>query len=65
MMAEKMLKIGDLKKRTGVSVGTIRYYENLGLLPPAVRQDNSYRYFHESAIDRVLFIKKHKLLIYL
>ena len=57
-----MLKIGDLKKRTGVSVGTIRYYENLGLLPPAVRQDNSYRYFHESAIDKVLFIKKAKTL---
>ena len=53
-----MLKIEDLKKQTGVSVGTIRYYEQLELLPAAVRHDNGYRYFDQSAIQRVLFIKK-------
>jgi DNA-binding transcriptional MerR regulator len=57
-----MLKIGDLKKQTGVSVGTIRYYEQLELLPAALRYDNGYRYFHESAIQRVLFIKKAQTL---
>jgi DNA-binding transcriptional MerR regulator len=57
-----MLKIGDLKKQTGVSVGSIRYYEQLELLPAALRHDNGYRYFHESAIQRVLFIKKAQTL---
>jgi DNA-binding transcriptional MerR regulator len=57
-----MLRIGDLKQRTGVSVGTLRYYENLGLLPAALRSDNGYRYFNDSAIDRVLFIKKAQTL---
>jgi DNA-binding transcriptional MerR regulator len=62
MTAGKMLKIGDLKKQTGVSVGTIRYYEQLELLPAALRHDNGYRYFPESAIQRVLFIKKAQIL---
>jgi DNA-binding transcriptional MerR regulator len=57
-----MLKIGDLKKQTGVSVGTIRYYEQLELLPAALRHENGYRYFHESAIQRLLFIKKAQIL---
>lgn len=57
-----MLKIGDLKKQTGVSVGTIRYYEQLELLPAALRHDNGYRYFDRSAIQRVLFIKKAQTL---
>lgn len=61
-MVERMLKIGDLKQRTGVTVSTLRYYENLGLLPPALRSDSGYRYFNDSAVQRVLFIKKAQTL---
>ncbi|MEL6494883.1 MAG: heavy metal-responsive transcriptional regulator [Cyanobacteria bacterium J06623_7] len=51
-------KIGNLAHQTGLTVGTIRYYSDLGLLPPAVRGDNGYRYYSHEAIDRVCFIKK-------
>ena len=57
-----MLKIGDLKERTGVNVSTLRYYENLGLLQPALRSDSGYRYFTDNAVQRVLFIKKAQTL---
>jgi DNA-binding transcriptional MerR regulator len=57
-----MLKIGDLKKRTGVKVSTLRYYENLGLLTPALRSDSGYRYFDDNSVQRVLFIKKAQTL---
>jgi DNA-binding transcriptional MerR regulator len=57
-----MLKIGDLKQRTGVKVSTLRYYESLGLIQTALRSDSGYRYFHESAVQRVLFIKKAQML---
>ena len=57
-----MLKIGDLKQRTGVKVSTLRYYESLGLLQPALRSDSGYRYFHDNAVQRVLFIKKAQTL---
>lgn len=57
-----MLKIGDLKQLTGVKVSTLRYYESLGLLQAALRSDSGYRYFHDSAVQRVLFIKKAQTL---
>ena len=57
-----MLKIGDLKEKTGVTVSTLRYYESLGLLQATLRSDSGYRYFHDSVVQRVLFIKKAQTL---
>ncbi len=57
-----LLKIGDLAKQTGVSVGTLRYYETLQLLYPAARGENSYRYYSIDTIARVQFIKKSQSL---
>jgi DNA-binding transcriptional MerR regulator len=53
-----LLKIGDIAKQTGVSVGTLRYYETLHLLFPEERGDNHYRYYSKNAIQQVEFIKK-------
>ena len=38
-----MLSIGDLSKRTGVKVPTIRYYEQMGLLAAATRSEGNQR----------------------
>ncbi|YAF96825.1 MAG: heavy metal-responsive transcriptional regulator [Nodularia sp. CChRGM 3473] len=54
----KLLKIGELAKQTDVAVGTIRYYESLGLLTPVERSENGYRYYDSAAIKRLKFIKK-------
>ena len=43
------LKIGELAKQTGLAVGTLRYYSDLGLLLPAARGDNGYRYYSQDA----------------
>lgn len=58
MTATTLLKIGDIAKQTGASVGTLRYYETLKLLSPVERGDNSYRYYHSETIQQVQFIKK-------
>lgn len=55
---KKLLKIGELAKRTDVAVGTIRYYESLGLLTPVERSETRYRYYDSEAIKRLQFIKK-------
>jgi DNA-binding transcriptional MerR regulator len=55
---KKLLKIGELAKQTDVAVGTIRYYESLGLLTPVERSENNYRYYDGEAIKRLQFIKK-------
>ena len=51
------LKIGEVARESNVAVGTLRYYESLGLLH-SQRGDNGYRYYQPQAIQQVLFIKK-------
>lgn len=52
------LKIGELAKQTGLAVGTLRYYSDLGLLQPVMRGENGYRYYDQNANRQVEFIKK-------
>lgn len=54
----KNFKIGELAKQTGLAVGTIRYYSDLGLLQPVARGDNGYRYYDQNTYRQVEFIKK-------
>uniref|UniRef100_B8HS38 Transcriptional regulator, MerR family n=1 Tax=Cyanothece sp. (strain PCC 7425 / ATCC 29141) TaxID=395961 RepID=B8HS38_CYAP4 len=62
MLATTLLKIGDIAKQTGVSVGTLRYYETLKLLHPVERGNNGYRYYSLETIQQVKFIKKSQSL---
>lgn len=52
------LKIGELAKQTGLTVGNLRYYSDIGLLQPVHRGDNGYRYYAQNASEQVEFIKK-------
>lgn len=52
------LKIGELAKQTGLTVGTLRYYSDLGILQPVARGNNGYRYYSNNASKQVEFIKK-------
>ena len=49
--------IGELSRRTGVPTKTVRYYEDVGLLPPAERKQSGYRIYDEAAIARLRFIR--------
>jgi len=51
------VKIGQLAERTGVSTKTIRYYEDIGVLPPARRESNGYRVYDTTATDRIAFVQ--------
>src|SRR3954466_1746434 len=50
---EQFLRIGDVAMRTGLTQRTIRYYEELGLLPPATRTQGDFRLFGERDITRL------------
>ena len=52
-----MLSIGVLSKQTGVKVPTIRYYEQMGLMPAPARSDGNQRRYPPAALDRLSFIK--------
>ena len=59
IVLEKRLKIGEVAVRSGMSVKTIRYYEDMGLLGPTVeRSDVGYRMFQLQALKRLEFIKR-------
>ena len=51
------MKIGELSERTGVSVRSLRYYEEQGLLVSA-RTPAGHRTFGPSAVDRVIRIQE-------
>ena len=51
-----MLTIGKLSKTTGVKVPTIRYYEEIGLLPQPKRLNNGYRDYDETDLARARFV---------
>jgi DNA-binding transcriptional MerR regulator len=53
----KALTIGQLATRTGVRTRTIRYYEQVGVLPPARRTPTRYRQYDQRAVERLLFIR--------
>ena len=56
------MKIGVLAKRSGLPVKTLRYYEELGLLPAVGRSEGGYRLFAEESLRRLKFIRRLKTL---
>ncbi|MDN3521609.1 Cd(II)/Pb(II)-responsive transcriptional regulator [Halomonas ramblicola] len=51
------MKIGELARRTGCPVETIRYYEREGLLPEPARSAANYRLYGEPHAERLAFIR--------
>jgi MerR family mercuric resistance operon transcriptional regulator len=56
-MSER-LRSGELARRAGVNVETLRFYERRGLLPEPPRRPSGYREYPEDAVERILFIKR-------
>ena len=52
-----LIKIGELAKRAGVSVRTLHYYEEIGLLMPASRTEAGHRKYGRQAIERLQQVK--------
>jgi len=50
--------IGDLAKRTGVKVVTIRYYEQIGVLPAVKRTSGNYRNYGVDHVRRLRFVRR-------
>jgi len=58
MNPSRPLSIGEVARQTGLTVPTIRYYEEVGLLPPAPRSDAGRRHYGEAAVRRLAFIRR-------
>lgn len=52
-----MIPIGELSRRTGVHIETIRYYEREGVLPKAERAANGRRVYGSEDVQRLAFLR--------
>lgn len=56
------LSIGQVARRAGVGVETVRFYEREGLLEEPPRRASGYRQYSEQVVQRLHFIKRAKQL---
>lgn len=54
------MHIGELAERTGLSLRTIRHYDEVGLLPATARTDGGFRVYSEDDFERLVVIKQMK-----
>jgi DNA-binding transcriptional MerR regulator len=59
MPEDGLVPIGEMARRTGVATSALRYYERIGLLPPAERAGQRRRYPASSA-ERVALIRLYQ-----
>lgn len=55
-----MLSISQVANDTGLSVKSIRHYEQIGLINTPPRSENGYRYYPEALVKQLRFIKSTK-----
>jgi DNA-binding transcriptional MerR regulator len=56
------MKIKEVAERSGFSAPTLRYYEEIGLLPEPARTSSGYRQYDERTVERLAFIARAKQL---
>ena len=59
-MSERQMQIGEVAERTGLSLRTIRHYEEVGLVIPSARSKGGFRLYTESDVERLMVIRRMK-----
>lgn len=59
-MTERQMQIGEVAERTGLSLRTIRHYEEVGLVTPSARSKGGFRLYTESDVERLMVIRRMK-----
>ncbi|WP_035804475.1 MerR family transcriptional regulator [Kitasatospora mediocidica] len=62
MVPDDLLSIGELARLVGVTVKTVRFYSDRGLLPEADRSSGGHRRYHPEALDRLQLIRSLRAL---
>lgn len=59
-MIQDHFQIGEVADAVGLSLRTIRYYEEIGLVAPSGRTEGGFRLYTESDVDRLRLVKALK-----
>jgi DNA-binding transcriptional MerR regulator len=55
-----LMQIGEVAARTGLSLRTIRYYEEVGLVEPSARSQGGFRLYTDTDVQRLRLIARMK-----
>jgi DNA-binding transcriptional MerR regulator len=64
MTTADRMKVGEVADRLGMSVRTLRHYEDVDLVSPTARTDGNFRLYTEDDVRRLLIIRRMKPLGY-
>ncbi|MHA7274864.1 MerR family transcriptional regulator [Arthrobacter sp. TMT4-20] len=56
----RAMHIGEVAERTGLSLRTIRHYDEVGLLPASSRTEGGFRVYTDGDIERLLVVRRMK-----
>ncbi|MFG2533079.1 MerR family transcriptional regulator [Streptomyces sp. NPDC048516] len=59
-MSSEHMQIGEVAARTGLSLRTIRHYEETGLVIPSARSQGGFRLYAEADVARLMVIRRMK-----
>lgn len=59
-MGEELMQIGQVSTRIGLSLRTIRHWDEVGLVTPSARSAGGFRLYTETDVERLAFIKRLK-----
>jgi DNA-binding transcriptional MerR regulator len=59
-MIDEHFRIGEVAEQVGLSLRTIRYYEEIGLVPPSGRTEGGFRLYTAEDVDRLHVVKTLK-----
>ncbi|MFW6725036.1 MerR family transcriptional regulator [Streptomyces sp. MAR4 CNY-716] len=57
-MAQKLMRIGEVAEWTGLSLRTIRHYEEIGVLAPSRRTTGGFRLYTEAEVRRLALVRR-------
>jgi len=57
---DRLMRIGELADRTGLSLPTIRHYDETGLLSPSARTVGKFRLYSEADYEKLMVIRRMK-----
>ncbi|GGL07654.1 MerR family transcriptional regulator [Mangrovihabitans endophyticus] len=56
----RMMQIGEAAGRAGLSIRTLRHYEEAGLITPSARSDGGFRLYTEADLGRLRLVRRMK-----